>query len=150
MFFFRVLEYCLGRLLYRSRGYDADCLFNSPPFKGHPKPTIALESPDCGPSGAKLRTEHTAFGAGRIPSFIWPAAQPNVKEYLFLAEDPDAPLGHSNVHGMYLGITPTTVSLSPQDLELVEETNGVKIVKSGWTVGQTRRGRIYIPARPPR
>lgn len=150
MWLLRMLEYCLGRLLYRRRGYDADCFFNTLPFKRHPKPTIALESPDCGTSGTKLRDEYSAFGAGRIPSFTWPVAAANVKEYLFLAEDPDAPLGHSNVHGIYLGIPPTTTSLSPEDLEVVKEVDGVKIVKSGWTVGKNRRGWVYIPARPPR
>ncbi|KAK3216644.1 hypothetical protein GRF29_1g504162 [Pseudopithomyces chartarum] len=150
MWLLRMLEYCLGRLLYRRRGYDADCLFNSLPFRHLPKPTIALESPDCGASGVRLRDDYSAFGAGRIPSFTWPAPATNVKEYLFLAEDPDAPLGHSNVHGIYLGIPPTTTSLSPEDLELIQEEDGVKVVRSCWTVGKNRRGTVYIPARPPR
>ena len=121
MWLLHLLEYCLGRLLYRRRGYDADCLFNTAPFAAHPQPTIPLESPDCGTSGTHLRDDHSAFGAGRIPSFTWPTASPNVKEYLFLAEDPDAPLGHANVHGIYLGIPSTATSLSPEDLELVRE-----------------------------
>jgi phosphatidylethanolamine-binding protein (PEBP) family uncharacterized protein len=149
MWLLRVLEYCLGRLLYFRRGYDASCLIHSAPL-AHRKPTIALHSPDCGPSGAPLRDAHSAFGAGHIPSFTWPAAPANVKEYLFLAEDPDAPLGHANVHGIYLGIPPTTTSLSHEDLEVLREEDGVKVLKSGWRVGRNRRGWVYVPARPPR
>ncbi|OAG01846.1 PEBP-like protein [Paraphaeosphaeria sporulosa] len=149
MWLLRLLEYCLGRLLYRRRGYDSDLFFNTIPF-GNLKPTLRLESPECGPAGARLTNDHSAFGAGRIPHFTWPAAPPSVKEYLFLAEDPDAPLGHANVHGIYLGIPPTTTSLGPVDLEVVRVENGVKVLKNGWTVGQNRRGWVYIPARPPR
>ncbi|KAF1970227.1 PEBP-like protein [Bimuria novae-zelandiae CBS 107.79] len=150
MWLLRMIEYCLGRLLYHRRGYDADCFFNSVAFKKHPKPTIPLESPDCGSSCAHLRDEYSAFGAGRIPSFTWPKASPKVKEYLFLAEDPDSPLGHANVHALYLGIPPTSTSLLPEDLELVKEEDGVKVIKSGWRVGKNRKGWVYIPARPPR
>ncbi|KAL1602335.1 hypothetical protein SLS60_005751 [Paraconiothyrium brasiliense] len=150
MWLLNLLEYLIGRLLYRRRGYDADCLFNTAPFASHPKPTIPLESPDCGASGAQLRDDYSAFGAGRIPSFTWPATSSHIKEYLFLAEDPDAPLGHANVHGIYLGIPASTTSLSPEDLEVVREEDGVKVVKSGWTVGKNRRGWVYVPARPPR
>ncbi|KAF2443304.1 hypothetical protein P171DRAFT_486048 [Karstenula rhodostoma CBS 690.94] len=146
----RFLEFCLGRLLYRRRGYDADLVFNTAPFKLRPKPTLAIDSPDCGPPGARLRDEHSAFGAGRILRFTWPAAASNVKELHFLAEDPDAPLGHANVHGMYLGILPTTTSLAPEDLEVLGEENGMKVIKSGWRVGKNRREQVYIPARPPR
>jgi len=146
----RIIEYLLGRLLYRRRGYDIDCFFNSKAFKNHNKPTIPIRSTDLSASGARLTDEYSAFGSGRIPSFTWPAAGPNVKEYLFLAEDPDAPLGHSNVHGIYCCIPPTTTSLSPSDLEVLKEEDGVKIIKSGWRVGKNRRNVVYIPSRPPR
>ncbi|KAJ4289857.1 hypothetical protein N0V90_011189 [Kalmusia sp. IMI 367209] len=147
-----LLEYGLGRLLSARRGYDADCLFNSAPFAAHRKPTIPLTSSDCGASGSKLNDDHSAFGAGRIPTLTWPAATSlDVKEYLFLAEDPDTPFGHANVHGIYLGIPPTVTGVSPSDLELVsEEAEGVKVIKSGWKVGKNRRNIVYIPARPPR
>ncbi|CAI6328903.1 unnamed protein product [Periconia digitata] len=151
MWLLRMLEYCLGRLLYRRRGYDADLLIKSAPFAKTRNPTIPLTSPDCGASGAKLSDEYSAFGAGRIPTLKWPAASPNTKEYLFLAEDPDAPLGHSNVHGIYTSIPRTATSISPADLEVVKvEEDGTKVVKSGWRVGKNRRNAVYIPARPPR
>ncbi|KAF2243491.1 PEBP-like protein [Trematosphaeria pertusa] len=149
MWLLKLLEYCLGRLLFQRRGYDADCLFNTHAFRNHPKPTISISSPDCGASGAQLSSEYSKFGSGRIPSLTWPRAAPNVKEYLLLSEDPDAPLGHANVHGIYCFIPPTVTSLSPSDLELVKEEGGVKVIRSGCTVGKNRRNAVYIPPRPP-
>jgi phosphatidylethanolamine-binding protein (PEBP) family uncharacterized protein len=149
-FLLKYLEYGLGRLLYRRRGYDSQCLFNTAPFRAHANPTIPITSPDCGASVAKLTDEYSAFGAGKIPSLTWPVATSNIKEYLLLTEDPDAPLGHPNVHGIYCFIPATATSISPADLEVLREEDGVKIIRSGWRVGKNRRDVVYIPARPPR
>lgn len=150
MWLLKMIEYCLGRLLYRFRGYDAQLLFNTKAFREHAKPSIPITSPDCGASGSKLSTEYSKFGAGRIPTLTWPSAAPNVKEYLLLTEDPDAPLGHPNVHGIYCFIPPTVTSFGPSDLELVGEEGDVKVIKSGWRVGKNRRNLVYIAPRPPR
>lgn len=149
MWLLKVIEYCLGRLLYRRRAYDAQCLFNTKAFREHAKPSIPISSPDCGASGAKLSREYSKLGSGRIPTLTWPPPAPDVEEYLLLTEDPDAPLGHPNVHGIYCFIPPTTFSLYPSDLELLKEENGQQIIKSGWRVGKNRRNVVYIPPRPP-
>ncbi|PVH94030.1 PEBP-like protein [Periconia macrospinosa] len=151
MWLLNALEYILGRLLYRRRGYDALLFHNLKPFAAHPTPSLKLTSPDCGASGAQLSDTYSAFGAGHIPTLQWPAASASTAEYLLLSEDADAPLGHPNVHGIYTGIPRTTTSISPADLEVVgEESDGVKVIKSGWRVGWNRRGKVYIPPRPPR
>jgi phosphatidylethanolamine-binding protein (PEBP) family uncharacterized protein len=146
----KLIEYALGRLLYRRRAYDKLCFFNTPAFSRHPHPDIAITSPDCGDSGAKLSKDYSKFGAGRIPELSWPPAAPDVKEYLLLTEDPDAPFGHPNVHGIYCFIPATTTSFGPRDLKLVREDpeGEVKVLESGYRVGKNRRNWVYIPPRP--
>nr|A0A348HAX7.1 RecName: Full=Phomoidride biosynthesis cluster protein B [fungal sp. ATCC 74256]BBG28499.1 putative hypothetical protein [fungal sp. ATCC 74256] len=145
----KLLEYCLGRLFYRRRGYDAQLFYKSAAFAKHSSPTIPITSPDCGKTGAILTTEYSKFGSGKIPQFTWPAAAPDVKEFLMLCEDPDAPMGHPNVHGIYCFIPPTVTSFGPTDLELIKEVDGVKVLESGYRVGKNRRNVVYIAPRPP-
>lgn len=149
MSFLKVLEYCIGRLLYRLRGYDQLCFFKSRAFAQHTKPSITITSTDCGRSGAKLSNEYSKFGSGRFPALTWESLGPTVKEYLILTEDPDAPLRKPNVHGIYLFIPPTVTSITNEDLELVNDVDGVKTIKTGYRVGKNRRDVVYIPPRPP-
>lgn len=147
----KLLEYSLGRLLYRRRGYDEQLFYKSAAFLKHPNPTLSLSSPDCGETGAVLTTEYSKFGSGRIPQLTWSSDEvaPSVKEFLILCEDPDAPMGHPNVHGIYCFIPPTVISFGPKDLDLIEEVDGVKKIASGYRVGKNRRNVVYIAPRPP-
>lgn len=149
MSFLKVLEYCIGRLLYRLRGYDNLCFFNSRAFAQHAKPSMTITSTDCGTSGARLSNEYSKFGAGRFPTLTWEPLGPNVKEYLILTEDPDAPLRKPNVHGIYLCIPPTVTSITNDDLKITGEVDGVKTIQAGYRVGKNRRDVVYIPPRPP-
>jgi phosphatidylethanolamine-binding protein (PEBP) family uncharacterized protein len=147
----KVLEYFLGRLFYRRRGYDDQLFYKSAAFLKHPSPNIPLFSPDCGKTGAVLTAEYSKFGSGRIPQLTWSsdAVAPSVKEFLMVCEDPDAPTGHPNIHGLYCFIPPDVTSFGPKDLELVEEADGVKRIASGYRVGKNRRNKVYIAPRPP-
>lgn len=145
----QIIEFCLGRLLYRLRGYDAQLFTKSPAFVQHPHPTIPITSPGCGSTCAKLKHEYSKFGGGRFPNLEWEKAGPNVKEYLLLTEDPDAPLRKPNVHGIYCFIPPHVTSITNEDLEVVAENDGVKHIRAGYRVGKNRRDLVYIAPRPP-
>lgn len=138
-------------MLYRRRGYDSQLFTKSPAFAAFPKPTIPLSSPDCGPSNSKLTKDYSMFGAGKMPELKWatPPPEMDVKEYLLISEDVDAPMGHPNVHGIYCGIPATTTELSAKDFEVEREEGVRKVLKSGFRVGKNRRNVVYIPCRPP-
>ncbi|PVH99867.1 PEBP-like protein [Periconia macrospinosa] len=151
MWLLKVIEFCLGRLFYKRRGYDDQCLFNSNAFLKHPKPSITITSPDCGGSGAQFTNHYSMFGVGQIPTLTWSSPSPaDIKQYILVIEDPDGPLGHPNVHGIYCLIPPSSTSVSAIDLELLKEEDGKKIIKSGWRVGKNSRDTVYVPPRPPR
>ena len=148
----KYIEYAIGRVLASRRGYDAAIFVKTPPFAAFPSPTLDLTSPDCGPSESVMSNEYSMFGGGLIPSFSWAAGGPDVKEYILISEDVDAPLGHPNVHGIYCFIPASTTGVTPADFEEIEgegKGNGaVRMLKSGWRVGKNRRGWVYIPPRP--
>lgn len=147
----KIMEYLLGRLLYRRRAYDTQLFCKSTAFKQHPNATIPVTSPDCGPTGAILSHEYSKFGSARFPQLMWSRTSlpPTTQELLLLVEDPDAPMGHPNVHGLYTFIPPDVTSFGPKDIDLVGESYGVKRIASGYRVGKNRRNIIYIAPRPP-
>lgn len=138
-------EYGLSRLFSSAKGRDTKLFIKAPAFAQFPEPTITLECPEVGPSESQLRVEHTAEGEGRFPSLRWPAAGPNVKQYLLVSEDPDAPLPDPVIHGIYYGIPPTTTAVSVEDFQTTGEPY---VLKGGFKYGQNRRGNVYIPPRP--
>jgi phosphatidylethanolamine-binding protein (PEBP) family uncharacterized protein len=151
------IEWVLGTLLRRRRGYDHDLFCRAPAFHELPEPTFEVSAPELGPNNSPMPKELSAFGTGPIPRIEWPAAKDitakdgkrEVKQYLLVFEDPDAPLGHSNVHGIYACVPAERTSIVPEDLELVGEEGAKKIVKAGFVVGKNRRDKVYIPPRPP-
>lgn len=149
-FILRPLEWTIAKLLYHRRGYDHDLFYKGPAFKSLAEPTFEVTSPDCGPTGAKVGVDYSQFGAGKVPQLTWPACAPEVKEFLIVSEDPDAPLGHSNVHGIYCFVPAGKTSFGPKDLELAgDDQNGMKQLTSGYRVGKNRRDVVYIAPRPP-
>jgi phosphatidylethanolamine-binding protein (PEBP) family uncharacterized protein len=143
-FISRYIEWALGTLLFRRRGYDHDLFHKGLAFEQFPNATFEVSSPDCGATGAELGIEYSQLGARKVPQLTWPAGGPEVKEYVIVSEDPDAPLGHSNVHGIYCLIPGSTTSFGPADLEL----SGDKL-SSGYRWGKNRRNIVYIAPRPP-
>ncbi|RDW56972.1 hypothetical protein BP5796_13039 [Coleophoma crateriformis] len=147
----KYVEYALGKLLISRRGYDDGLFSRTPAFRKCPEPTIQLSSLDCGPSYSRLSHDYSMFGKGLMPTLTWPEANENIREYLVIIEDVDAPFGGKpNVHGIYALIPPSTTSLSPHDLETVDtDVKGQHRLKSGFRVGKNRRNVVYIPCRPP-
>jgi len=146
----KCIEYTLGKLLYRRRGYDNGLFSRTAAFSKCPLPTIALSSPDCGPSYSKLSGDYSMFGKGLMPTLVWPKASENIKEYLLISEDVDVPFGGKpNVHGIYCLIPASVTSLGPKDLEKVDAAANSLTIRSGFKVGKNRRNLVYIPCRPP-
>lgn len=101
---FAVVEVTLAWLLKNKGKNDEKSFYRSAGFADFPEPTITITSAECGPGSrtqpAQLKKEHSADGAGTIPSLEWKTpAGLEVKEWLLVIEDPDAPLPTPIAHG---------------------------------------------------
>ena len=98
-----------------------------------------------------LATTTLCSARGLMPTLTWPEANENIREYLVVSEDADAPFGGKpNVHGIYSLIPASATSLSPSDLQKVDTAaKDQNLLKSGFRVGKNRRNVVYIPCRPP-
>ncbi len=97
-----VLEVTFAWLFKSAKGRDAKSFYKGPAFGDLEEPTLAITSPDCGETGATLAKDYTADGSGKFPVLEWSAPSdvaPRVKEWLLVAEDPDAPLPTPVCHG---------------------------------------------------
>ena len=100
-----IIEVTLSWLFKNAKGRDEKSFFNGPAFADSKEQTIAITSPDCGPTDATLAVEYTADGSGRIPTLEWtapPDIAPKVKEWLMVSEDPDVPLPAPIAHGFVI------------------------------------------------
>jgi len=153
----KVVEYSLGWLLSSVKGHDDKLFFKIPAFADYPEPTITVESPSLGPSNSPMGIEYASASTGgqdKFPDLTWSPPAPiasEVKEYLVVAEDPDAPIPTPPLHGMYYAIPPgkTQIVSGDLDLDTTKTENGAKWVKGGFRAGANRRGNIYMGARPP-
>lgn len=139
------IEYGISRIFANAKGRDARLFTKGPAFAQAPSPTLTVDCIEVGESGSKMHTDLSAEGAGRFPTLSWTAATPDVKEYLLISEDPDAPLPSPIIHGIYYGIPPSATGVSDADLE---SAKGEYKLKGGFKYGKNRRGNIYIPPRP--
>ncbi|KAJ5754004.1 uncharacterized protein N7511_008157 [Penicillium nucicola] len=139
------IEYTLSWLFANAKGRDAKLFSKSPAFSQFPKPTLNLECQEVGSSGSNLDVEHSADGVGRFPTLNWPTASPEIKQYLLINEDPDAPLPNPIIHGIYYGIPASVTTISAEDIEPTTEDG---VLKGGFRYGKNRRGNVYIPPRP--
>jgi phosphatidylethanolamine-binding protein (PEBP) family uncharacterized protein len=139
------IEYGISRIFASAKGRDARLFTKGPAFAQVPNPTLALDCIEVGPSGSKMHDDLSAEGAGRFPTLSWPAATSDIKEYLLISEDPDAPLPSPIIHGIYYGIPATATGVSNVDFEAAE---GEYMLKGGFQYGKNRRGTVYIPPRP--
>jgi len=85
--------------LFKSyKGRDAKAFFTNSAFSQLPEPKLSVASPACGPDGATFGTEYMHQGQGKFPQLQWDSHQ-GVREWLLVAEDPDAPLPTPICHG---------------------------------------------------
>lgn len=121
-------------------------LFTSgPAFVNFPYPTIPLNCSEIGPSGSPLGVDHMEEGAGFFPALEWPSPTGNIREYLLMAEDPDAPLPHSVIHGLYYGIPRVFTGLEHGDFQVSRTHNDSYMLEGGFKYGKNRRNTVYLP-----
>ncbi|TDZ37212.1 hypothetical protein C8034_v006672 [Colletotrichum sidae] len=145
----RYVEVFLSYLLRSSRGHDSKAFYTLPAFASHPRQTITVTSPDCGPSPASLAAEYVHEGGGRIPGLAWTApshVEGEVKEWLIVSEDPDAPLPTPICHGVYGGIPASRRHVKAEDFEIADAARS--LLKGGFHWGKGRREGVYVPPRP--
>ncbi len=145
----KYIEYGLGSLLFSSKGHDKKLFTKGPAFEGL-KPTIDITSPECGPSNSSLKRIHSQLGEDRFPELEWsPPAGTEIKEYLLVVEDPDAPLPIAPCHGIYYNIPESTRHIHTDDIKLDEADEKKRTLKSGFKLGKNLRGTVYGGPRPP-
>lgn len=99
-----LLEVTLSWLLANAKGRDARSFYTRAAFAEHAgQQTVAVASPECGPSGARLdAVKHLAGGGGNFPALEWsapPELATAVREWLLVCEDVDVPLPAPVTHG---------------------------------------------------
>lgn len=139
------VEYGISRIFANAKGRDAWLFTKGPAFAQIPQPDISIECTEVGPTGSHMPSHLTADGAGHFPTLSWPMATPEVKEYLVISEDPDAPLPSPIIHGVYYGISRDATGVINLDFEPTGKENELK---GGFRYGKNRRGNIYTPPRP--
>jgi len=144
------VEATASKLLYSVRGHDDQVFTKSPAFKDIPTPNITVTSPECGPSGSNLKIEHTQFGAERFPHLEWTSTLPNVKEYILIVQDVDAPLPTPILHGSYYALPSTRMQVSATDFEAGGGAGGgaENVLKGGFKHGKNLRGTRYSGPKP--
>ncbi|KIW20830.1 hypothetical protein PV08_01408 [Exophiala spinifera] len=154
------LEYSLGRLLSSNRGRDSKLWTNTAAFADAPE-VLTVTCPEIGPSNSVMPVEYGAFGKSRFPAIEWkvsptaPAATADeIKQYIVLIEDPDAPLPLVPIHGLFYAIPDTKTTITADDLALDTDTKaasrpGEKYLRGGFRLGKNIRGTIYGAPRPP-
>ena len=141
---FQYIEWSLGTLLSYARGHDAALLTRSPAFAGIPE-SIEVSS-DIGPSDTHFSIEHTGHGSegkrNLFPGIEWsaPVALKNeIKEYLVMIEDPDAPIPPrimQAVHGILYQIPASRTSITQDDLRVASNNNSSNEVRGGFKYGK--------------
>ncbi|CRG87378.1 citrate synthase [Talaromyces islandicus] len=147
MTFSASLEAFIGRLLINQRKRDTKLLTRiSSVFQSLP-PTLVVSSP-LGPSPSPLLLEHTPLGGNVFPDLSWTLPSDidvsQVKEYLLVVEDPDAPLPSPVVHGLYYGLPIEKTSVGPSDFKSAHNY----VVTGGFRYGANRKGCIWSGPRP--
>ena len=141
-----LIEGFLGSLLSNQKGRDAKLFTKKPAFFSFPEPTFIVESPDGGPSGSVMAKEYSQLGRERFPVLKWNpgSLRAEIKEYLIVVEDPDAPLPAPITHGLYWGIPEETMEFGGEAIKPNGDLKGGK----GFRVGKNRKGTVYLGPRP--
>jgi len=142
------IEAGIAKLFPNAKGRDAKGFIKNPVFKDFPEPTFSVESPDCGPPGSTMDKEYTQVGADKFPELKWSYPDPNVKEYVVVVEDPDAPLPTPVNHGWFYDIPATKTSITHADIELAKDSKEPNLLAGGFRHGQNLRGTKYSGPKP--
>ncbi|KAL1641087.1 hypothetical protein SLS58_006360 [Diplodia intermedia] len=139
------IEYYLSKLFYSFRAHDAKLFTKAPAFASHPEPNITLECPQSGPSGSQMPVDLTQDGKDEFPLLTWTKpAHLDVKEYILICEDVDAPLPFPIAHSLFYAIPAETSQVTNGDIQLVDAT----ALKGGFRWVPNIRGKHYLGPRP--
>ncbi|KAL2814378.1 phosphatidylethanolamine-binding protein [Aspergillus cavernicola] len=152
-FIINYIIFALNRLVYRLRGHDSRQIIHSLAFGDQTEPILVLEAPECGHSGSPLLPSHTCLAedkVGRLPELRWRAPPDlDVKQYVLLCEDVDAPIPFCVItHGLFFGIPPTTTEALADDIEEDKNSAG-RLTLSGWGFVPNFKGTPYFGAAAP-
>ncbi|KAK8166361.1 phosphatidylethanolamine-binding protein [Phyllosticta citrichinensis] len=140
----KYIEYGLSRLLFRFRSHDFQLFTESPAFKDLPGPTFDVDCPECGPSGSIMKINHTQLGQGAHPHLTWTKSPfLDVKEYLLVVEDADAPLPKPICHALFYSIAAHRTEIKAEDIEPVDVEAKDKRLKNGFRWVPNLRGKHY-------
>ncbi|MCJ1387022.1 hypothetical protein MMC17_010151 [Xylographa soralifera] len=146
-----ILDYVeagLSWLLASQKGRHPKLFTKAPAFVDFPEPTFVIDSPDCGPSGSYMKPEYTQVGEDRFPELTWSAPPVEVKEYIIVIEDPDAPLPSPATHALFYSIPSETNRIIASDIRPVLGGEKEKRLQGGFKYGKNVRGTIYGGPRP--
>lgn len=147
----RPIEDLFGYAMSSKRAYDTGLITRQPAISSTPQ-TITVTS-DIGPSGSRLAKAYSSSkisGEDKMPDISWTAATDvagRVKEWVVVAEDPDAPVGEPIVHGIYYGISKSRAGVVQKDFER-EGAEEERRLAGGFWYGKSRTGDVYIAPRP--
>ncbi|MCJ1408134.1 hypothetical protein MMC19_002207 [Ptychographa xylographoides] len=139
----RYIEYTLSTLLSSVKGNDAKLFTRRPAFKNFPKPSITVDSPECGPSGSHMSAVHSGEGEDRFPHLEWTSNLPDVKQYLLICEDADTPLPFAPSHGIFYHIPASKTTITASDIESMGGSAKTNAVKGGFKHGKNVLGTKY-------
>ncbi|MCJ1389779.1 hypothetical protein MMC18_002636 [Xylographa bjoerkii] len=142
------VEVSLSWLLASQKGRHPKLFTKGPAFVDFPEPTFVVDSPDCGPSGSYMKPEFTQIGADRFPELTWTAPPVEVKEYIIVIEDPDAPLPTPATHALFYSIPSHTNRIIATDIKPVQGREKERMLQGGFRYGKNVRGTIYGGPRP--
>jgi len=142
------VEISLSWLFANQKGRHPKLFTKGPAFIDFPEPTIVIDSPDCGPSGSEMKQEYTQVGEDRFPELTWSTPSGEVKEYIIVIEDPDAPLPTPATHALFYSIPSQTNRVIASDIKPREGHKKESILQGGFKYGKNVRGTIYGGPRP--
>ena len=143
------IEYVLGFVLRNQRGRDEKLFHKGPAFATVSRPTLKVTSPECGPSNSTMLSKHGKDSGNQFPTIFWeaPKLDVEIKEFMLIVEDPDAPLPDPITHGVYYAIPGDTRSVDVSCFDLVGSSGG-NTLRGGFKYGQNRAGSVYGGPRP--
>ncbi|KAL6717292.1 hypothetical protein ACLMJK_005207 [Lecanora helva] len=146
------VELCFAWLMKNFRNHDARLFTKGPAFTSFPTSTIEVTSPSCGPSGSVLQPRYSQVGEDDFPTLTWPAASPEIREYILLFEDADmplpGPLQQRVFHALCYSIPPSKTGVAAGDFEISRAEAKGGSVKGGFRFTKNIRGVAYVGARP--
>jgi len=145
------VEYGAAWIFKNAKGHDDKLFTKGPAFIDLPEATFEVESPDCGPSGSPMKLEYTQWNepTARFPELKWTKPSLDVKEYVLICEDPDAPFPTPGTHGLYVKVPEHVIGVTASDFEVVDEGAAEKKLRGPFKLGKNRRGTVYTGPRPP-